>query len=182
MDQNGDDLDRKAEIAVDAEENFQFLRRENAAKTALRFADHAGKLRVDGVFARDIGLGVVRGLGGHKVARLRLGIEPHLPQRRGGIIQLALGKAQRRPGLGGVAAGMEIEVQQRCVRAGRRKQTANLLRGDHEILIGHGGGSFLFFFFLKNHHYSTEFSLRQGSMSGRGVKIPGKETKRLQFS
>ena len=77
---------------------------------------------------------------------------------------------------------MEIEVQQRCVRAGRRKQTANLLRGDHEILIGHGGGSFLFFFFLKNHHYSTEFSLRQGSMSGRGVKILGKETKRLQFS
>jgi hemin uptake protein HemP len=82
----------------------------------------------------------------------------------------------------GVAAGMEIEVQQRCVRAGRRKQTANLLRGDHEILIGHGGGSFLFFFFLKNHHYSTEFSLRQGSMSGCGVKILGKETKRLQFS
>lgn len=68
----------EAEIAVDAEQNFQLFRGQDAAQPTLRLAHHAREFRSCVVFARDVLFGVVRRLRrGEEALRLLLP-EAHL--------------------------------------------------------------------------------------------------------
>ena len=91
---------------------------------------------------RQVGLGIDRRFRRHQMAHLRLGEQPHLPQRGRGKVQLARRKTQRLARALGRSAGVEIEIEQRSLAAGRRQQTAQVRFGNCQIVFSHTGSSF----------------------------------------
>ena len=137
VDEDGDDLHRQAEIAVNAQKRFELLRGQDSAEPPLRLADHCGELRICLIFVRNVALCVDRRCGGNCACGIRLGIQPRLAQARRRVIHLPRGEAQRLRRLFRLAAGVQIEVQQRRVRARRRQKPPHVLRGNVQLLFQH---------------------------------------------